>query len=133
MVKNFADPHFAIHTTILFSVMRLSKLLNELCFPTKQSDADKDESDWFLLDYQKKQGLPAAIVAHIKAGIHAAAEDPKSLLIFSGGETRAQTGPETEGASYYRIADAMNLWPSSSGLRARTITEEFARDSFENL
>jgi hypothetical protein len=102
---------------------------------TKQLDADEDESDWFLLDYQKHQGLPAAIVAHIKAGIREASQDPKSLLIFSGGETRAQTGPETEGASYYRIADAMNLWrpSSSSDARARTITEEFARDSFENL
>ena len=105
-------------------------------------DADQDERDWFLLDYQKHRGLPAAIVAHITAGLHAADADPDSLLIFSGGETRATTGPETEGASYYRVVDAMNLWPassaasdesSSSTVRARTITEEFATDSFENL
>jgi len=106
-------------------------------------DADQDERDWFLLDYQKHRGLPAAIVAHITAGLHAAHADPDSLLIFSGGETRATTGPETEGASYYRVVDAMNLWPSSlssvsdesssSNVRARTITEEFATDSFENL
>lgn len=96
-------------------------------------DADRDEQDWFLLDYQKGKGLPNAIVAHIQAGMEEAAADPEALLVFSGGETRANAGPETEGASYYRVADAMHLWPDDTSLRARTITEEFARDSFENL
>lgn len=115
-------------------------------------DADQDERDWFLLDYQKRKGLPSAIVLHIKAGIQAAHDDPSALLLFSGGETRAATGPETEGASYYRVADAMDLWtpPSQrqdgegandgaqaprriSTVRARTVSEEFATDSFENL
>ena len=96
-------------------------------------DADQDEHDWFLLDYQKHKGLPAAIVAHISAGIRRADLDANSLLVLSGGETRAATGPETEGASYYRVADAMNLWPPSTTVRARTVTEEFATDSFENL
>ena len=56
-----------------------------------------DESVWYLLDYQRGKGLPYAIVSHIQAGIRLALEDEKSLLIFSGGETRAQTGPDTEG------------------------------------
>lgn len=96
-------------------------------------DAGRDETDWYLLPYQKNRGLPAAIVGHINTGLNAANEDEQSLLIFSGGETRASTGPETEGASYYRVADAMNLWPEDSSVRARTISEEFATDSFENL
>ena len=114
-------------------------------------DANQDERDWYLLDYQKHVGLPVAIVKHIQAGIEVAQQDLHSLLIFSGGETRAVTGPETEGASYYRVADAMQLWntppppPQGQGIvsgeaswaqktvRARTITEEFATDSFENL
>jgi hypothetical protein len=96
-------------------------------------DANQDENDWFLLDYQRHRGLPEAIVGHIRAGIAAAQKDPTSLLVFSGGETRAATGPETEGASYYRVTDAMQLWPSPSTVRARTITEDFATDSFENL
>ena len=100
-------------------------------------DADRDEADWFLLPYQRDRGLPQAIVAHIQAGVEAAHNDPQSLLIFSGGETRAKMGPETEGASYYRVTDAMNLWPSGGGagssVRARTTTEEFATDSFQNL
>lgn len=112
-------------------------------------DADVDEVDWYLLDYQRGRGLPAAIVGHIRAGLAAARRDPQALVVFSGGETRAATGPETEASSYYRVADAMNLWagteavgeqqqqPSSvdatATLRARTVTEEFATDSYENL
>jgi hypothetical protein len=101
-------------------------------------DADRDEKDWFLLEYQKGQGLPQAIYSHIKAGIDEAQKDPKALLIFSGGETRAVSGPQTEAQAYFHVADAMNLWSKSdesppSSIRARTITEEFATDSFENL
>lgn len=95
-------------------------------------DADADEGDWYLLEYQKGKGLPAAIVAHIKAGITEASKDPHSLLVFSGGETRGKAGPETEGASYFRVADAMELWVDDS-TRSRAVTEDFARDSFENL
>ena len=96
-------------------------------------DAGVDENAWFLLDYQKGKGLPQAIVAHISAGIAEAERDPESLLIFSGGETRAITGPLTEASSYFRVADAMELWPDESSVRARAVTEEFATDSFENL
>ena len=84
---------------------------------------------------QKGQGLPQAIHAHISAGIEETRKDPEALLIFSGGETRAVSGPQTEAQAYYHVADAMNLWPSEKGssVRARTTTEEFATDSFENL
>jgi hypothetical protein len=97
-------------------------------------DADHDEKDWYLLPYQMNRGLPEAIVAHIKAGIQACIVDPEALLVFSGGETRDKTGPETEGMSYYRVADAMNLWTDPSfQVRARAAIEEFATDSFQNL
>lgn len=138
-----------------------------------------DESVWFLLPYQRGRGLPEAIVGHISAGIRLAAEDEESLLVFSGGETRTKT-PESEGGSYFRVADALGLWKvegsgdagtgtgemghdesrsgvraagnygdkdggealplsahsregPSSTVRARTTTEEFATDSYENL
>jgi len=110
-------------------------------------NAARDDSVWWLYDYQRNRGLPQAIVSHIQAGIKLALEDEKSLLVFSGGETRSQTGPETEGGSYFRVADALHLWHgrdvfSDSGtdttkefstVRARTATEEYATDSFENL
>lgn len=94
-------------------------------------DAHQDESDWFLLPYQLHKGLPNVIYKHIQTGIEIAASDEESLLVFSGGETRANAGPETEASSYYRVADAMRLWKGN--VRARTTTEEFATDSFQNL
>ena len=113
-------------------------------------DAGIDENDWYLLDYQRGHGLPQAIISHIKSGIQQAKQDVDSLLIFSGGETRPITGPISEGSSYFHVADAMNLWDdtdtdnegegvvnesisSPNTVRARTVTEEFATDSFENL
>jgi hypothetical protein len=146
-----------------------------------------DEQVWHMLDYQRGQGLPQSITAHIVAGVEVAAADPRSLLMFSGGETRGSdgTGPWSEGSSYFRAADALNLWTlpntptptSNTGttnpllrhgsnnndikqndssksknvtanlkgnnmavlqhpdeyVRSRTVTEEFATDSFENL
>lgn len=86
----------------------------------------------YLLDYQRGKGLPQTILEHIKAGIAEATKDPNSLLIFSGGESRATTGPIDEGSSYFHVADALNLW-GSTDVRARAITEEFATDSFQNL
>jgi hypothetical protein len=94
-------------------------------------DANQDERDWYLLPYQIHRGLPQAIVGHIQAGLQAARNDPASLLVFSGGATRATAGPETEGASYFRVTDAQALWPSN--VRARTTVEEYATDSFQNL
>ncbi len=131
-----------------------------------------------MYDYQRNRGLPQAIVSHIQAGIDIALHDENSLLVFSGGQTRSQTGPESEGGSYFRVADALELWdgrnvfahddndgaaaadddafsaekhinetldygndstnenrhPSTTTtVRARTIAEEYATDSFENL
>ena len=98
----------------------------------------------YLLSYQKGRGLPQTILKHIREGIHQASLDPQSLLIFSGGETRASTGPVNEGTSYFQVADAMNLWEenlskstsdgkTSNSVRSRTLTEEFATDSYQNL
>lgn len=104
-------------------------------------DANRDEQDWYLLPYQKRKGLPAAMVKHIQAGLDAAARDETSLLVFSGGQTRAAMGPESEGASYFRVVEVMELWPETteeaahpaSSVRSRTTTEEYATDSFTNL
>jgi hypothetical protein len=96
-------------------------------------DAGTDESVWWLLDYQQGRGMPQAILGHIQAGIQEASQDPEALLVFSGGQTRPLTGPLSEGSSYFEVADAMKLWPVGSTVRARTVAEEFATDSFENL
>ncbi|CAE7478516.1 unnamed protein product [Symbiodinium natans] len=111
------------------------------------------ESDWFLESYQRGQDLPQALVGHIKAGVEAAALDPKALLIFSGGQTRAAAGPRDEGWSYYRVAEYFDWWGETTSrpdlwteaqqrsqrtstylpVAQRTVTEEFALDSFQNV
>ena len=103
---------------------------------------EKEEA-WILEPYQKGKGLPQAILGHISAGIELARQDEDSLLLFSGGETRPKIGPISEGSSYFRVADALNLWdkeedltvhnPGHSSARTRTTIEDYATDSFENL
>ncbi|CAK9053570.1 Uncharacterized protein C57A10.07 [Durusdinium trenchii] len=100
------------------------------------------DSDWFLEPYQLHQDLPEALVSHIHAGVRLAAFDPTALLIFSGGQTRAAAGPRDEGWSYYRLAEHFSWWglssqdeqfPADATVAQRTVTEDFALDSFQNL
>lgn len=93
---------------------------------------DQYDSVWYLLDYQQGRDLPREFVNHIAAGVEVAAKDPRSILIFSGGQTRADAGPRSEAQSYYFVAEHFDWWghPAVAG---RTVTEEYARDSFENL
>ena len=96
-------------------------------------------------------GLPCSC----QAGVEVAALDPKALLIFSGGQTRAAAGPRDEGWSYYRVAEYFDWWGYSANrpdflrearqrtesagqstylpVAHRTVTEEFALDSFQNV
>jgi hypothetical protein len=96
---------------------------------TDFSDPLADES-WMLLPFQK--GEPRKYVEHIRAGVELAAADPASLLVFSGGQTRREAGPRSEAQSYFWIAGHYG-WFGHPEVAARAITEEFARDSFENL
>jgi hypothetical protein len=105
-----------------------------------------DERNWFLLDYQKDQ--LSTFVAHIQRSVELTRADPAALLIFSGGETRAAAGPRSEAQGYWTAANLQHWWndkprtteadgenssdlPDEVSLRA--VTEEYSRDSFENL
>src|SRR5262245_13363786 len=89
-----------------------------------------DDSSWFLQPFQK--GEPPFYMAHIQRGVELANADRKALLVFSGGQTREEAGPRSEAQSYWLIADYLQ-WFSQTAVRCRAVTEEFARDSFENL
>jgi hypothetical protein len=71
---------------------------------------------------------------HIRTGVLLAARgrERRSLLIFSGGETRRKAGPYSEAQSYWFLASQSN-WFGHSEVEHRATTEESARDSFENL
>jgi hypothetical protein len=93
-------------------------------------EALESDGSWHLLDFQK--GEPPFYLEHVRRGVEIAAADPASLLIFSGGQSRAAAGPVSEGFCYWWIAQHEG-WFRATDVRERTLTEEFARDSFENL
>jgi hypothetical protein len=54
--------------------------------------ADKSDAAWYLLPYQLNQGFPTIIKSHIQKGIELSNKDLDSILLFSGGQTRRDTG-----------------------------------------
>ena len=97
---------------------------------TRRSTTVTDEKSWYLEPFQ--HGQLATMLAHIKRGIELAAADNDSLLVFSGGETRAAAGPRSEASSYWEAAEALD-WYGHAHVRPRAILEANARDSLENL
>ena len=93
------------------------------------SAADKDES-WTLKNFQK--GEPPRYIEHVRFAVELTASLPNSLLVFSGGQTRLEAGPRSEGQSYWLLAEQFSWW-GHLAVRDRSTAEEFARDSFENL
>lgn len=53
-------------------------------------------------------------------------------LLPQGGKTRGPAGPKSEAESYFFVADHYDWW-GKPDLRSRASTEDFARDSFENI
>lgn len=72
---------------------------------------------------------------HVRTAVSITARDynQDSLLVFSGGETRHEAGPYSEAQGYWVLARQCNWFGYSDTVAPRTATEEFARDSFENL
>lgn len=93
-------------------------------------DNPENDNSWFLQDFQR--GEPPFYIEHICKGVEIADQDPKSLLVFSGGQTRYEAGPRSEAQSYWEIADHFSWW-GKTNVELRATTEEFARDSYENL
>ena len=93
------------------------------------SPPEQLEADWILEPYQ--HGQTATFKQHIQRGSELAVKDPSALLVFSGGQTRVNAGPRSEAQSYFAVAqDADLLHPD---VVQRVTTEEYARDSYENL
>jgi len=90
----------------------------------------EEDVNWYLQSFQK--GEPKFYLGHIKKAVEVATEDPESVLVFSGGETRLEAGPLSEAVSYWRLANHFGWWGHES-VKSRTICDEYARDSFENV
>ncbi|MBN2053626.1 hypothetical protein JW905_01810 [bacterium] len=103
------------------------------CHAVYRGDLDRDPLDahyWSLFDYQR--GEAGLYMEHIRAGVMLASDSTDALLVFSGGQTRLSAGPFAEAAGYWTAAAAMNWW-GTDDVRQRAHTEEYARDSFENI
>jgi len=88
-----------------------------------------DESNWskgYAHNHHKTW------IKHIQKGVELADKDDRSLLLFSGGQTRPGMGPLTEAQSYWSLAE-QRQWFGFENARPRSFTEEFAMDSFQNL
>ena len=83
------------------------------------------DSSWFLLGYQK--GEPRFYIEHIRAAVEMA--DGESAVILSGGYTRPGA-PRSEAEGYRLVAGHFGWFGKS---RVCAVTEEHARDSFENV
>ncbi|CAG8514405.1 3539_t:CDS:2, partial [Diversispora eburnea] len=94
--------------------------------------ADKDEG-WILEDFQKGGEQVKTFLNHIRKGLELVENNKNALLIFSGGQTRSLAGPKSEAQSYWEIVYATQSLETSQLLTSRMTTEEFARDSYENL
>lgn len=100
-----------------------------VCHAPDAPDVTADDA-WALQPYQRGEG--GCYVAHIAAGVRLAAEAPGRRLVFSGGRTHAAHPALSEARSYRRVAEAYAWWGRPEAA-ARTLTENFARDSYENL
>ena len=96
-------------------------------------DAASRNSAWLLESYQRVPGQAETFIEHIRAGVEATAADDTAMLMFSGGETRIDAGPRSEATSYWSVADAAGWYGSRDSVRWRAVTEEGARDSYENV
>ncbi|MEW6129984.1 MAG: ElyC/SanA/YdcF family protein [Acidobacteriota bacterium] len=97
---------------------------------SENSDNPQADSNWILQPFQT--GEPPFYIEHIQCGVELASRDAQALLVFSGGQTRHEAHTKSEAESYLRLAEHFNWWEKVD-LKGRATTEEYARDSFENL
>lgn len=97
-----------------------------------------EDANWILQSFQA--GEPPFYVGHLERGVRLASEDPRALLVISGGQTRqvdetdrSWQSPWSEAQSYVEIGRLHRWWGDEEKLRGRVTTEEFARDSLENV
>ena len=131
-----SEDHSEITTESLKSC---TELIIVCCHAVYTGDGkDTAEKQWFLQDYQQsnpvvgKPGEHEGFIAHIVAGTLATDLNPRALLLFSGGKTKAFDRTEAEG--YEKIF--LHRKPSPlhhEDCGSRYAIEEKATDSYQNL
>lgn len=124
---------FAEHESPYENLKSLVVVAGHAVYMSSKCETPDEEESWALQPYQKHPGQASSFVEQIEAGVEAAAEAGDSLLLFSGGETRPDAGPRSEGQSYWTVAESKGWFGNRASVRWRALTEEFARVSLENL
>ncbi|KAF2262751.1 hypothetical protein CC78DRAFT_467397 [Lojkania enalia] len=118
--------------------------------PSFPLNSPHNESNWYLAPFQEsnaetgKPGEHETFLAHMSAGVETLTIGPwadSSVLVFSGGVTKAALTPLSEARSYYHaaLAEAMvNGYRDGGPVKTlfdqgRILLEEQATDSFQNL
>lgn len=126
-------PRHAFNATALLECDHLVVVAGHAVTVSESLDGvEREDSSWYLLPYQREQDLPGTFVSHIERGVAIAARDQRALLIFSGGQTRADAGPRSEAVSYWLVGEHFGWW-GHPAVSSRATTEEHAKDSFQNL
>ncbi|MCL5428065.1 MAG: hypothetical protein M1321_02685 [Candidatus Marsarchaeota archaeon] len=94
---------------------------------TKGSDPGSD-ANWAGIF----SGEGVYYMQHAARAVELASKDLRALVVFSGGQTRYAAGPISEGQSYWYMSDHQG-WFGHPEVRDRAVTEDYARDSAENL
>lgn len=90
--------------------------------------------EWHLVDFQKVGYDHLAFKNHITQSVSYLKENSDAYLVISGGQTKAELGPVSESLSYYQLARTLYEQEHFfEEVKERITTEEFARDSFENV
>ncbi|KAF2588923.1 hypothetical protein F2Q70_00040301 [Brassica cretica] len=123
---------FGITVLILLSSVYENNFRSAVTY--KKNDFDNDVYPFANLKnlVMKHPGQAATFSSPKEKGVEAAEKDDESLLLFSGGEARKEAGPRSEAQSYWAVAESKR-WFGKDDVRSRALTEEHARDSFENL
>ncbi|GAA5839997.1 hypothetical protein JCM3766R1_000636 [Sporobolomyces carnicolor] len=100
------------------------------------------DKDWILQDFQKDGNHVKTYLKHLTKGAEIAVQDPKALLVYSGGQTRPDS-TLTEALSYLRLSKFGNVFAQFMTDKERELaatkefdrvtTEDYAMDSFQNL
>lgn len=86
--------------------------------------------EWSLVSFQIEGYDHLCFKDHILKSLNILEQDKDATLIISGGQTKQESGPISEALSYYQLATKLT---NDIELVQRINTEEFARDSFENV
>lgn len=115
------------------SFMSFTKLVILPCHSIWQPgpSVGEDKREWTLAGFQHDGQDHFCFKEHVLRSLSILETEPQSYLIISGGQTKRECGPVSELYSYYQLAQCMRQ--GDDALFDRITTEEFARDSFENV